>query len=126
MAMSEKKAASLPLPVGHASRDAEANIVYDDNRVAWIEGSGTKVIEIAIDHAALEMDPEQIHAVHPDLSLDQIRAALAYYEKHKDVLDAEIVAREERAEVLRARAPGPFSRADLEGRLRRRAKDAAA
>ena len=37
-----------------------------------------------------EWSPEAIHIQHPDLSLAQIHAALAYYYDHKAEFDAEI------------------------------------
>jgi uncharacterized protein (DUF433 family) len=51
--------------------------------------------------------PEQILVEHPDLSLAQIHAALAYYYDHMDEIEAELAAEEggdERYERRRAEA----------------------
>ena len=102
------------------------HIFLDEQGVAWIDRTNVKVIEVAIDSATLGMTPEQIHETYPDLSLAQIHAALAYYHDHKDALDAEIAAREAKAERLRASARGQLSRSELEERLRTQAGSDAA
>ena len=98
---------------------ATAQIVLDENGVPWVEGTGRKVIEIVIDNTALEMSPAQIHEAHPDLSLEEINAALAYYQSHQEELDADIAERAARVERNRAATgPNQVTRAELEARLR--------
>lgn len=99
---------------------ASAQIRLDEKGVAWIEGAGTKVIEVVIDNTALAMSPAQIHEAHPHLSPEQIDAALAYYQSHQDALDADITAREARVNQIQAAlGPNKITRAELEARLHR-------
>ena len=71
----------------------ESYIEIDDQKVAWIADTRTKVIEIALDKLAHGSSAEEIHFQYPHLSMAQIHAALAYYYEHQDELDAEIFAR---------------------------------
>jgi uncharacterized protein (DUF433 family) len=82
---------------------AHNHIRLDDSRVAWIDDTTTKVIEVALDQIAHGWSAEEIHFQHPHLSLGQIHAALAYYYDHKTDFDAEIRRSLERAERLRAK-----------------------
>jgi len=77
-------------------------ITLDDHGIAWIEGANIKVSEVAIDATSLGLSPAEIHFQHPILSLAQVHAALAYYFDHRDVIDAEVLDRERRADALRA------------------------
>ncbi len=88
-------------------------IEIDRNGVAWIAGANTKVIEVVLDKLAYGWSPEQIHFQHPDLSLAQIHAALAYYYENKEGLDAEIERRYENAEELSRRSSDPILRQKL-------------
>jgi uncharacterized protein (DUF433 family) len=54
-------------------------IELDERGVAWISGTKTKVIEVALDRVAYGWSPEEIHFQHNYLSLAQIHSALAYY-----------------------------------------------
>lgn len=72
-------------------------IEMDDRGVAWISGTKTKVIEVAVDKIAYGWSPEEIHFQHSYLSLAQIHAALSYYYEHQAELDAEMKHQAERA-----------------------------
>ena len=65
-------------------------IELDEQGVAWISGTRTKVIEVALDKLAHGSSPEEIHLQYPHLSLAQIHAAFAYYYDHQAELDAAI------------------------------------
>ena len=65
-------------------------IDLDDHGRPWISGTQIKVVEVVLDHIASGFSPAEIHLQHPDLSLGQIHAALAYYFDHQTELDAEI------------------------------------
>jgi uncharacterized protein (DUF433 family) len=96
-----------------------SHVYLDDKGVARIEGTRTKVIQVALDKVARGWDAEEIHAQHPYLSLGQIHSALAYYYDHQAELDADIERRDREAERLRAQAGRQFTRAELEERLAR-------
>lgn len=67
-----------------------AHIEVDSNGVAYVAGTRTKVLEVALDRIAHHWDADEIQRQHPHLSLGQIHAALVYYFDHKDELDAKI------------------------------------
>ena len=83
--------------------------------VPFVEGTRTKVLEIALDRLAHHWDAEDIQRQHPHLTLGQIYAALAYYHDHQEAFDAEI--REQLRAVDRlASGQGPSAiRAKLQG-----------
>jgi uncharacterized protein (DUF433 family) len=74
-------------------------IELDDNGVAWIRGTKTKVIEVALDKVAYGWSPEEIHFQHNYLSLAQIHAALAYYYEHQVEFDAAMIDQAKRAKA---------------------------
>jgi uncharacterized protein (DUF433 family) len=91
-------------------------IELDDNGVAWISGTKTKVIEVALDKVAYGWSPEEIHFQHDYLSLAQIHAALAYYYEHQAEFDAEMASQSQRAKAWAEATK------DSPGRQRLRAK----
>ena len=58
--------------------------------VAYVSGTKTKVIEIALNRIAHHWDADEIQRQHPHLNLGQIYAALAYYFDHQKKLDEQI------------------------------------
>jgi len=72
-------------------------IERDDRGIAWITGTKTKVIEVALDKVAYGWSPEEIHFQHNYLSLAQIHAALAYYYEHQAEFDVDMKHQAERA-----------------------------
>lgn len=68
--------------------------------VPFVDGTRTKVVEIALDRLAHHGDAEEIQRQHPHLSLSQIYAALTYYHDHREAFDAEI--REQLSDVDRS------------------------
>jgi len=75
-----------------------SHVVIDSHGRAWIDDTNTKVVEVVCDHLAFGWSPEEIHWQHPNLSLSQIYAALAYYHDHREVLDEEIRERRKAAD----------------------------
>ena len=55
-----------------------------------IEGTRTRVIDIAIEYEVLGRSPDEIIRSHPHVSLYQIHDALSYYYEHRDALDQKI------------------------------------
>jgi uncharacterized protein (DUF433 family) len=94
-------------------------IRIDENRVAWIDGTTAKVVEVVLTKRANKWTPEKVQAELPHLSLAQVCAALAYYHAHKEELDAELERRKQWAEEMRAQEKNPLSRAELEARKQR-------
>ncbi|MBV9867436.1 MAG: DUF433 domain-containing protein [Abitibacteriaceae bacterium] len=90
-------------------------IYIDDDGVAWIEGTGIKVIEVVLDKIALGLSPEDMHEEHPHWSLAQIHAALSYYYDHKEEV-ADINRRRRWVKEMQAQATHQFTRHELEAR----------
>src|SRR5438046_63897 len=70
--------------------------------VPYLEGTQTKVIEVALDQIGHGWDADEIHEQHPYLSLGQIHSALAYYYDHKPELEQDIERRAKLVEELRS------------------------
>ena len=96
------------------------HIQRDERGAAWIAGTNTKVVEVAMDQAAYGWDAEEIRAAHPHLSLSQIHAALSYYHDHKVELDELMQRQLESHRRLRAEAAGQLTNADLQARVVRK------
>ncbi len=65
------------------------HIELDANGTPWIRGANMQVVQVIQDVKRGE-SPESIHARYPDLSLEQIHAALAYYDENKPAIDADV------------------------------------
>jgi len=55
--------------------------------VAYVAGTRTKVLEVALDRIAHHWDADEIHRQHPHLSVGKIYAALAFYEERMGMFD---------------------------------------
>jgi uncharacterized protein (DUF433 family) len=99
------------------TRALPSHIEFDEQGRPWIEGTGRKVVEIAIDRRA-GLSAEQIHEAHPDLPLAKIHAALAYYFDHQPELDGEIAQIVKYVEEVKKQHPNKITREMLEARLK--------
>jgi uncharacterized protein (DUF433 family) len=95
-------------------------IELDEHGIPWIVGANTKVVEVVLDKMAHDSTPEEMHEQYPHLSLAQIHAALSYYYEHQAEIDADIERGIRYVEEMRAQNKNPFTRAELEARLRAR------
>lgn len=77
------------------------HISLDDQKVPWIVGTTTKVVELVLDYQTHGWSPEELRFQHPYLTLGQIHAALAYYWDHQAQLDQDIERRRRKVERLR-------------------------
>ena len=93
-------------------------IELDKDGIPWIARANTKVVEVVLDKIAHNSSPEEMHEQYPHLSLAQIHAALSYYYEHQAEVDADIERRDRYVEELRAQQKNPFTRKELESRLR--------
>jgi uncharacterized protein (DUF433 family) len=78
-----------------------------------IAGHRIKVQHIAIWHERMGLSPEEIIAEHPELTVADVHAALAYYWDHRAAIDADIQADAEFVAALRASAPPSLLRQRL-------------
>lgn len=80
---------------------AYPHIEINSKGVPCVDGTRTKVIDIALAQIANGWDVEEIQRQHPHLTLGQIHGALSYYYDHKEELDKDIEERRHDAERLR-------------------------
>lgn len=78
-----------------------------------VEGTRTKVIEVALDRLAHHWDAEEIQRQHPQLTLGQIYAALTYYHDHRQRFDLEIEEQLRDVDLVASRQPPSPLRARL-------------
>ena len=86
---------------GHALRRESTNhpfIVKNKDICAGspiIEGTRTRVIDIAIEYEILGHSPDEIISSHPHLNLSQVHDALSFYYENRDELDQKAVRDQE-------------------------------
>jgi uncharacterized protein (DUF433 family) len=75
-----------------------------------IAGTRIRVWDIYVLHDRLGKTPDEILAEHPELSLADVHAALAYYFDHQSQIDAEMKAADDFIEQMKAlTGPGPLA-----------------
>ncbi len=92
---------------------AYAHVELSSDGVPLIEGTTTKVIEVALDRLAHHWDADKIQRQYPHLSLAQIYGALAYYYDHEEELNRDIELRLSTVESIRQRRLNPALQAKL-------------
>ena len=70
-----------------------------------IEGTRTRVIDIAIEYEVLGRSPDEIIRSHPHLSLYQIHDALSFYYENRDELDQKMKQDQEFIKKLKEKFP---------------------
>lgn len=80
-------------------------IIIDDHGVAWIENTTMKLVELVLSHESYGDTPAELQTQHLGLTSGQIYSALAYYEDHREHVEAEIQWRMERVERYRREMP---------------------
>ena len=70
-----------------------------------IEGTRTRVIDIAIEYEILGHSPDEIISSHPHLSLSQVHDALSFYYENRDELDQKAEQDEEFITRLKRKIP---------------------
>ncbi len=75
-------------------------VEIDERGVAFVQGTTTKVVEVALDEVVRGCSPSEIHAAYPHLSLPQIHAALGYYHEHQEECDRQIESARAQADEL--------------------------
>jgi uncharacterized protein (DUF433 family) len=76
-----------------------------------ILGHRIKVEDVAIWHERMRMSPAEIVEHYPTITLAQVHAALAYYDDHRDEIEADIREGDEFVEKLRAGQSSIFEKA---------------
>ncbi len=70
-----------------------------------IDGTRTRVIDIAIEYEVLGRSPDEIIRSHPHVSLYQIHDALSYYYENRNDLDRKIKQDQEFITRLKVKFP---------------------
>jgi uncharacterized protein (DUF433 family) len=91
------------------------HIELSSTGVAFLEGTPTKVVEIALDRLSHHWDAEEIQRQHPHLTLGQIYAALAFYHDHREAFDKEIAEQLRDVDIIAARQGVSLLHAKLRG-----------
>src|SRR5438093_5109173 len=91
---------------------AITHIELDEQGVAWISGTQTKVLELVVDKIAHGSTPEEMSLQYPHITLGQMHAALAYYYDHREELDRQIALRWKEADELALKASDPVLRTE--------------
>lgn len=82
-------------------------IIADARGVAYIGGTSMKVRYIVLQHLQTNETAEEIQKAYPALSIQQVQAALRYYEANQAKIDAEIADEERLVTEMRAQSnPG--------------------
>jgi uncharacterized protein (DUF433 family) len=75
------------------SKKSEYKHIEIKDGTAYIIGTNTKVIELAVEYYAYGWSPEEFKRQHPFLTLSQIYSAFSYYWDNNKILDKEIEKR---------------------------------
>ena len=70
-----------------------------------IEGTRTRVIDIAIEYEVLGRSPDEIIRSHPHVSLYHIHDALSFYYENRDEFDQKIRKDQELISILKLKFP---------------------
>jgi len=89
-----REAVAAPVPTG--------GITFDERGRPLIAGTTMKVIELVSEHLAYGWGPEELQYQHPYLSMEQVHAALSYYQAHRQEIDQEIAVLNQEYDRLRA------------------------
>lgn len=76
------------------------HLIGDSAGVVWIDDSGYRVMDLVREHLAHGWGADILKENHPDLSLAQIHAALAWYYDHEAEMNDDIHRLEAHAHSL--------------------------
>jgi uncharacterized protein (DUF433 family) len=80
---------------------------------AWLIGTQTKVLEVALDRLAHHWDADEIQRQHAHLTLGQIHSCLEYYHDHEQEMDRAIEEQLRAVDQLRGEQGESILRARL-------------
>jgi uncharacterized protein (DUF433 family) len=93
-------------------------IEVDDRGSARLIGTGFKVRLLVGAMRADDLSAADLVEQFPDLRLDQVHAALAYYYANKDEIDRQLDEAARYADEMRAKNPNRYTRAELVARFK--------
>lgn len=74
-----------------------------------IEGTRTRVIDVAVEYEMLGRTPDEIISSHPHLNLPQVHDALSFYYENRDELDQKAEKDQEFIAILKKKIPSKIS-----------------
>lgn len=74
-----------------------------------IEGTRTRIIDVAIEYEILGHSPDEIISSHPYLNLSQVHDALSFYYENRDELDQKAENDQEFIARLREKIPSKIA-----------------
>lgn len=74
-----------------------------------VEGTRTRVIDIAIEYEMLGRSPDEIISSHPQLNLSQVHDALSFYYENRDELDQKAAQDQEFIAQMKKKIPSKLS-----------------
>lgn len=80
-----------------------------------IAGHRIRVQDIVLWHERLAYSPDEIVSEHPDITLADVHAALAYYHDHRDEIRQAIEQDRQTAETMRQQLPSKLARKLMSG-----------
>lgn len=86
---------------GDGRRRVPVRVILDGVGVPVIAGANTKVVEVVSHVKAYGGTPEEIHRQLPHLSVEQVEAALTYYQAHQEEIEEDLERRLAEVERLR-------------------------
>src|ERR1019366_9538115 len=95
---------------------AYAHIEVRPDGKAWLMGTPTKVLEVALNRIAHHWDGDEIQRGLPFLTLGQIYSCLAYYYDHQQEMDQIIEEQLRTVKRLRAEQGESLLQAKLRGK----------
>jgi uncharacterized protein (DUF433 family) len=98
---------------------AYKHIAIGDDGQPVIEKPGFQVKQLILERAAYGFSPEELQSQHPQLTLAQIYSALAYYEDHRQVIDAQLAASLSQTDHLQASLDATGLKAAIKARSQR-------
>ncbi len=74
-----------------------------------IDGTRTRVIDIAVEYEMLGHSPDEIISAHPYLSLSKVHDALSFYYENRNELDQRIEQDQEFITLLKKKIPSKIA-----------------
>jgi len=74
-----------------------------------VDGTRTRVIDIAVEYEMLGHSPDEIISSHPQLTLHQVHDALSFYYENRDELDHKFEQDQEMIARIRQKYPSKSS-----------------
>ena len=96
------------------------HIELNETGLPYVRGTQFKAVFLFLDRIAYGWDAEEIQRQHPQLTLEQVRGALAYYDGHRAEMDELLERRRRKAEEILASLPESPARARLQAIKRER------